>query len=68
MYRVGIDIPAGEFIVAPTDTIGGYYEISSDSSHQFSSMVGNGSVDNQQYLTIVNGQYLTLARAKLIVK
>lgn len=68
MYRVGIDIPAGEFTVAPTDTYGGYYEISSDSSHQFSSIIGNGSVDNQQYLTIVSGQYLILSRAKLIVK
>lgn len=67
MYRVGIDIPAGEFTVAPIDAVGGYYEITSDSSHQFSSIIGNGLVDNSQYLTIENGQYLMLSGAKLIV-
>jgi len=68
MYRVGIDIPAGEFTVVPTDTYGGYYEISSDSSHQVSSIIGSGYIDNTQYLTIESGQYLMLFGAKLIVK
>lgn len=68
MYRVGIDIPSGEFKIAPTDTIAGYYEISTDSSHQFNNIVGNGTVSNQQYLTIENGQYLKLSRAKIILK
>jgi hypothetical protein len=66
MYRVGIDIPAGEYKIAPTDSSGGYYEISSDSTHKFESIIGNGTVDNQQYLTIENGQYLKLQRTKII--
>ena len=68
MYRIGIDIPAGEYTIEPTETYGGYYEIASDSSHLLDSILGNGSVDNKQYLTVSNGQYLTLSGVKLILK
>ncbi|WP_195199265.1 hypothetical protein [Faecalispora jeddahensis] len=68
MYRVGIDIPAGEYKIFPTDSISGYYELASNSSHQFASIIGNGTISNEQYLTIENGQYLKLSRAKIALK
>lgn len=68
MYRIGIDIPAGEYTVAPTDSIDGYYEIDSDSSHSFNAILGNGTVNHKQYLNLESGQYIKLSRAKLIVK
>lgn len=68
MYRVGIDIPAGEYKIVPTDNVSGYYELAEDSSHLFSSIIGNGLISNEQYLTIEDGQYLKLTRAKIILK
>lgn len=68
MYRVGVDIPAGEYKIVPTDNISGYYELTEDSSHLFSSIIGNGLISNEQYLTIEDGQYLKLTRAKIILK
>ncbi|WP_283608608.1 hypothetical protein [Faecalispora anaeroviscerum] len=68
MYRVGIDIPAGEYKIRPNDSIDGYYELTEDSSHLFSSMIGNGIISNEQYLTIDDGQYLKISRAKIALK
>lgn len=68
MYRVGMDIPAGEFTLHPTNPIGGYYELDKDSKHVSDSIIGNGEVKNQQYLTLKEGQYLTLKGAKIELK
>ena len=68
MYCVGTDIPAGDYKVVPTDSISGYYEITSDNSHKFENMIGNQIVDHELYLTLENGQYIKLERAKLVVK
>jgi hypothetical protein len=68
MYRVDVDIPAGDYKVVPTDSISGYYEITSDDSHTFNSVIGNETVDHTLYLTLESGQYIKLERAKLVVK
>lgn len=63
MYKVGKDIPAGEYKVfldenAPAGM--GYLEVSSDSSHQLGSIVTNENVQADTYITVSDGQYLTL--------
>ncbi|WP_337017836.1 hypothetical protein [Oceanobacillus massiliensis] len=63
MYKVGQDIPAGEYKVLLNDTAAagmGYLEVSSDSSHQLGSIVTNENVQADTYITVSDGQYLTL--------
>jgi len=61
MYKVGKDIPAGEYKVKVTDPSGmGYFEVSKDSRHVLDSIVTNENVQSDTYLTVSNGQYLLL--------
>lgn len=62
MYKVGKDIPAGEYKVILTDTAMGmgYLEVSSDSSHQLDKIVTNENVQADTYITVKDGQYLKL--------
>ncbi len=63
MYRVGIDVPAGEYKVVSNSALGGYVEVSSDSSGSIYSIVSNDLVDTFSYITVTEGQYLTVTRA-----
>ncbi|WP_338447858.1 hypothetical protein R4Z09_16580 [Niallia oryzisoli] len=66
MYKVGQDIPAGEYKVVLDSSIGmGYLEVSSDSSHQLTSIVTNENVQADMYITVTDGQYLTLQDVKI---
>lgn len=61
MYKVGNDIPAGEYKVILTSNLGmGYLEVSSDSSHQLGSIITNDNVQADTYITVKDGQYLKL--------
>ncbi len=63
MYRVGNDIPAGEYVLQATSAgNSSYFEIASDSSGQLSSIIYNGSFYNTSIITVTNGQYLTINR------
>jgi hypothetical protein len=66
MYKVGEDIPAGEYQIILDSAIDmGYYEVASDSSHQLGSIVTNENVQTDTYLTISDGQYLKLQDVKI---
>ena len=66
MYKVGKDIPAGEYKIILTDTIGmGYYEVSTDSRHGIESIVTNENVQADTYLTISDGQYLKISGVEI---
>lgn len=60
MYRVGIDIPAGEYKVTCTNGISCYIEVSSDSSGSLFSIISNDNIDTFSYITVAEGQYLTV--------
>ena len=61
MYKVGKDIPAGEYKVILTSNLGmGYLEVSSDSSHQLGSIITNDNVQADTYITVKDSQYLKL--------
>lgn len=62
VYKVGVDIPAGEYCVyAEYDDYGGYYCVSSDSAGD--SIIGNDNFDYNAFVTVYDGQYIKLSRA-----
>ncbi len=65
MYKVGTELPAGEYLLQPTRGQG-YLEISSDSSGTFDSIVTNENFSGQYYITVAEGQYLTLKRCAMV--
>ena len=70
MYKVGVDIPAGEYKVAPEEnsTLGyGYYDITRSSRHSLDDIVANDNFEDSRYITIQNGQYLKLNEAYIQV-
>jgi len=61
MYKVGQDIPAGEYKVKLTSAAGmGYTEVATDSRHQLESIVTNENVQADSYITVTDGQYLKI--------
>lgn len=63
-YRVGIDIPAGEYKFTATSSNSGYYCAYSDISYRH--IVDNDVFSNSTYYTVKAGQYLTISRATAV--
>ena len=65
MYKVGTDIPAGEHQAEATSGQG-YIEVSSDSRHQIDGIVSNDNFQGNKYITLEDGQYVTLSNGAQI--
>ena len=65
MYKVGVDLPAGEYKVIANGM--GYTEVSSNSKHDLNAIVSNDNFQGEKYITVKAGQYLKLTRAKVNV-
>lgn len=68
MFKVGVHIPAGEYkVVVDEDSVVGmgYLEVSTDSSHQFASIRTNDNIESSTYITVNDGEYLTLDRCHI---
>lgn len=66
MYKVGVDIPAGEYKILPEEnsTLGfGYFEVTKSSRHRLDDIVSNDNFKDSRYITLENGQYLKLSEA-----
>ncbi len=60
-YLVGSDIPAGEYLLTKTgSSIMGYYEVDSDATGAFTSIVTNDNFTARAYISVSAGEYLTL--------
>ncbi|MGE7666438.1 hypothetical protein ACQKMN_12075 [Ureibacillus composti] len=69
MYKVGKDIPAGEYkIILESEAGMGYIEVAKDSSYNLESIITNENLQADTYLTVQDGQYLTLQGAKIKTK
>lgn len=68
VYRVGIDIPAGEYEVIATDDLAAYVEVASASTWQLESIVTNEIIENNTFITVSDGQYLKLSGAEIILQ
>lgn len=60
MYKVGADIPAGEYIAQADFSKTAYFCISTDANQD--DIVANDNFTAQKYFTVSNGQYLELKR------
>lgn len=58
MYKVGVDIPAGEYNVQANAGEQGYIEVSADASGD--SIITNDIFNNNTYISVSDGQFLTL--------
>ena len=58
MYKVGVDIPAGEYNVQANAGERGYIEVSADASGD--SIITNDIFNNNTYISVSDGQFLTL--------
>ena len=59
MYKVGIDIPAGEYVLIGS----GYFSVNKDSSGQLSSIIANDNFSGNSIVSVSEGQYLTVRDA-----
>lgn len=64
MYKVGTDLPAGEYLLYPEGA--GYFQVTKDSTGNFDSIITNDNFSGTRYLTVSNGQYLDFRNAKMI--
>lgn len=64
MYKVGVDIPAGEYNVKADTGMTGYIEVSADASGD--SIITNDLFDNNTYISVTDGQFLTLERCYIL--
>ena len=66
MYKVGVDIPAGEYnVISDNDDMMAYIEVSKDSTGSMESIVTNDNFEGNKYITVEEGQYLTLQMAHI---
>lgn len=63
MYKIGITLSAGEYLLTSTDEWGGYYCIYPDSRQQ--DIIANDNFENQTYVSVSDGQYLELSRCMI---
>ena len=66
IFRVGIDIPAGEYKLLTTSTsTSGYYEVGNMPMSKDYHIKLNDNFKTSAYVTVYEGEYLTLVRCKL---
>ena len=65
MYKVGEDIPSGEYQVEATSGLA-YIEVAGDSRHQIEGIITNENFENSMYISVEDGQYLTLSNGAQI--
>ena len=63
MYRVGKDIPAGEYYVENNSEYTGYYAVTSDANGNH--ILENDNFKTHTFITLEDGQYIELTRGKM---
>lgn len=62
-YKVGTDIPAGEYKVK--DNGNGYIEVTTNSRHDLLNIVSNENLNGDSYITVSEGQYIKINNATI---
>lgn len=63
MYKVGTDLPAGEYVLV-TDSLS-YFQISKNSTGTLDSIISNDNFSNRSIITVNKDQYLTVKGATI---
>lgn len=64
MYKIGTDIPAGEYLIFSSGT--SYYQVTKDSTGSLESIISNDNFSGTRYITVSDGQYLEIRNSKMI--
>ncbi|BBB91085.1 MAG TPA: hypothetical protein PKA28_10995 [Methylomusa anaerophila] len=67
MYKVGTDLPAGEYKVI-SEGGNSYIETSATSSHLMDDIISNDLFQGDKYVSVADGQYVKFFSAKIQVK
>lgn len=59
MYKIGTDLPAGEYLLVNDSGSSNYWQVASDSSGELESIVANDNYMNRAYVSVSDGQYFT---------
>ncbi len=60
VYKVGVDIPAGEYVLFADDSGAGYFSVSADSNQ--SDILFNDNFEYNSIITVNDGEYLDMSR------
>lgn len=60
MYKIGVDLPAGEYIIISEGFLPAYFQVSSNSSGSLESIISNDNFNGNRYITVNDGQYLEI--------
>jgi len=63
-YKVGVDIPSGEYVIFSGYTNSGYFSLTSDSNGN--DIIANENFDYNSIITIYDGEYIELSRSKAV--
>lgn len=66
MYKVGQDIPAGEYFLKRDGSITAYFAILKDSSGTLDSIIANDNFETFRYVKLKDGEYFEIERAVFI--
>jgi hypothetical protein len=68
MYKVGSDLPQGEYIIQAEPKADGYYQITKDSSGSITSILTNDIIpaDTFAYLIVKDGDYLLFRDSRIV--
>ena len=59
-YKIGSDMPAGMYVLHCDGWVGGYFEICSDSSGEFESIIANDNFNTNSIVELKDGQYFKM--------
>lgn len=66
MYKVGKDLPVGEYLILSDSLMPAYFQLSKDSSGTLDSIITNDNFEGSRYLSVKDGQYLDITGAKFV--
>lgn len=64
MYKVGVDLPVGEYLLFAAGS-SGYYCVSSDSNQD--DIIENGIFNGHSFVTVEDGQYFDVSRCTFLI-
>lgn len=68
MFKIGYQLPAGEYKLQANSRLGGYYAVLDDVTGSLYDISTNDNFHGQTYVTVQEGQYLELSRCTIVEK